>query len=86
MGRAFKVGHYALSEPIPWTAKECRRAATVHLGGTFEEIVESSESEFERLILPAGAAFLFDATRALEGGQHTAWVYCHVPNGSGADC
>src|SRR5213080_801650 len=27
---------------------------------------------------------LFDATRAPEG-KHTAWAYCHVPNGSVMD-
>jgi phytoene dehydrogenase-like protein len=77
----FKVD-YALSSPIPWTAKECSRAATVHLGGTLEEIVASerhftSEAPFVLLTQPS----LFDPTRA-PAGQHTAWAYCHVPNGS----
>src|SRR5439155_278952 len=36
----FKVD-YALREPIPWKASECRRAATVHLGGSLEEIAAS---------------------------------------------
>ena len=78
----FKVD-YALSSPIPWTARECSRAATVHLGGTLEEIIASerhftSEAPFVLLTQPS----LFDATRA-PAGQHTAWAYCHVPNGSG---
>ncbi len=81
---AFKVD-YALSQPIPWTARECSRAATVHLGGTLEEIAESertcsSERPFVLLVQPS----LFDPTRAPEG-KHTAWAYCHVPNGSTAD-
>lgn len=29
---------WALSEPVPWSAEVCRRAGTVHLGGTFEEV------------------------------------------------
>ena len=29
---------WALDGPIPWTAQECNRAATVHLGGTLDEI------------------------------------------------
>ena len=29
---------WALDGPIPWKAEECRRAATVHVGGTLEEI------------------------------------------------
>jgi phytoene dehydrogenase-like protein len=80
----FKVD-YALNSPIPWTAKECARAGTVHLGGTLEEIVESernftSDAPFVLLVQPS----LFDPTRA-PAGQHTAWAYCHVPNGSTAD-
>ena len=80
-GGVFKVD-YALSSPIPWTAKECTRAATVHLGGTLEEIVVSerhftSETPFVLLTQPS----LFDPARAPDG-QHTAWAYCHVPNSS----
>jgi phytoene dehydrogenase-like protein len=75
---------WALDAPIPWRAPECRRAATVHLGGTLDEIA-AWESEF------TGAPFvllaqpsLFDASRAPQG-KHTAWAYCHVPNGSTSD-
>lgn len=80
----FKVD-YALSSPIPWTATECSRAATVHLGGTLEEIVASerhftSDAPFVLLVQPS----LFDTTRA-PAGRHTAWAYCHVPNGSTVD-
>jgi phytoene dehydrogenase-like protein len=85
---AFKVD-YALSEPIPWKAPECARAATVHVAGTYEEIAASeaamrngeySEKPFVLLVQPS----LFDPTRAPEG-KHTAWAYCHVPNGSKVD-
>jgi phytoene dehydrogenase-like protein len=81
----FKID-YALSSPIPWTANACLRAATVHLGGTLEEIVASeqrftSATPFVLLVQPS----LFDPTRA-PTGQHTAWAYCHVPNGSAVDC
>ena len=72
---------WALDAPIPWRASACSRAATVHLGGTLDEIARW-ENEF------AGAPFvllaqpsLFDETRA-PSGKHTAWAYCHVPNGS----
>jgi phytoene dehydrogenase-like protein len=82
---AFKVD-YALSSSIPWTASECSRAATVHLGGTLEEIVASerhftSSAPFVLLVQPS----LFDSSRA-PTGQHTAWAYCHVPNSSTVDC
>ena len=36
----FKVD-YALREPIPWTAADCRHAATVHFGGSVDEIAAS---------------------------------------------
>ncbi len=80
----FKVD-YALREPIPWRAKECLRAGTVHVGGTLEEIAESertfrTERPFVLVVQPS----LFDGTRAPEG-RHTAWAYCHVPNGSERD-
>ena len=77
---------WALSGPIPWTAPACAQAGTVHLGGTLEEIAaserapangETSERPFVLLTQPS----LFDDTRAPEG-SHTAWAYCHVPNGS----
>jgi phytoene dehydrogenase-like protein len=81
---AFKID-YAVSSPIPWTADECSRAGTVHLGGTLEEIIASerhftSITPFVLVVQPS----LFDPTRA-PTGQHTAWAYCHVPNGSATD-
>ena len=81
---SFKVD-YALSAPIPWTAQACTQAATVHLGGTLEEIEASerhntSPKPFVLLVQPS----LFDPTRA-PAGNHTAWAYIHVPNGSAAD-
>lgn len=84
----FKVD-YALRDPIPWQARECRQAATVHVGGSFEEIAASekamrsghhAEKPFVLLVQPS----LFDPTRA-PAGRHTAWAYCHVPNGSTFD-
>jgi phytoene dehydrogenase-like protein len=82
---AFKVD-YALNAPIPWRSSDCLRAATVHLGGSFEEIAasekvvrsgEHSDRPFVLLTQPS----LFDHSRA-PAGKHTAWAYCHVPNGS----
>jgi phytoene dehydrogenase-like protein len=80
----FKID-WALSGPIPWKARGCARAATVHAGGSVEEIAESERlapgrTPFVLLAQPS----LFDATRA-PAGQHTAWAYCHVPNGAGVD-
>jgi phytoene dehydrogenase-like protein len=79
----------ALDGPIPWRDPEVLRSATVHVGGTFEEIAASEgavtagqvpERPFVLLAQPS----LFDPSRAPEG-RHTVWAYCHVPNGSTAD-
>ncbi len=85
---AFKID-YALSEPIPWRAVECRRAITVHVGGAIDEIAISeyaathgsiADRPFVIVVQPS----LYDASRA-PVGKHTAWAYCHVPNGSAVD-
>ncbi len=81
---AFKID-YALNAPIPWKARECSRAATVHLGGTFEEIVASERTfSSDNPFVLLGQPSLFDPSRA-PSGLHTAWAYCHVPNGSVKD-
>ena len=85
---AFKLD-WALDGAIAWRAAECARAGTVHLGGSFEEISASEWGAWSGR--PGGKPFvllaqtsLFDATRAPED-KHTAWAYCHVPNGSSED-
>jgi phytoene dehydrogenase-like protein len=80
---------WALDGPIPWTAPECHRAATIHIGGTLEEIAESEGEPWhgrhaERPFVLLAQPSLFDDSRAPEG-KHTAWAYCHVPNGSVED-
>jgi phytoene dehydrogenase-like protein len=84
----FKVD-YALSAPIPWKAADCSRAATVHLGGSFEQIAQSEKAvrcgrHPDRPFILLAQPSLFDSSRAL-AGEHTAWAYCHVPNGSNVD-
>ena len=85
---AFKID-YALSEPVPWRAPECRRAITVHLGGTFEEIAAAEHAVAqgriaEQPFVLAAQPTLFDSARAPHG-KHVFWAYCHVPNGSAVD-
>lgn len=84
----FKVD-YALSAPIPWKNPECRKAGTIHVGGSWPEIVAGerdawqgklSDSPFVLVAQPS----IHDATRAPEG-RHVAWAYCHVPAGSTVD-
>jgi phytoene dehydrogenase-like protein len=85
----FKVD-WALAGPIPWRAGVCRRAATVHLGGTFEEISTSERGAWdgrggrEQPFVLLAQQSLFDDTRAPTGRQ-TAWAYCHVPHGANDD-
>jgi phytoene dehydrogenase-like protein len=80
---AFKLD-WALDAPIPWRAKECARAGTVHLGGTLDEIAHYERKHQGRPFVLLTQLSLFDASRA-PAGKHTAWAYCHVPNGSSAD-
>ena len=80
---AFKVD-WALDSPIPWRAPECRRAGTLHLGGTLDEIAEWEAHHTGRPFVLLVQHTLFDVTRA-PAGKHTAWAYCHVPNASPAD-
>ncbi|MBN1138455.1 MAG: NAD(P)/FAD-dependent oxidoreductase [Anaerolineae bacterium] len=80
---------YALDGPIPWRAKECLRAGTVHIGGTMEEIAVAEAAIWrgehpERPFVLAAQQSLFDPTRA-PAGKHTVWAYCHVPHGSTED-
>ena len=81
---AFKVD-WALSEPIPWKAREAGRAGTVHVGGTLEELAASERApwqgrvENKPFVLVAQPS-VCDPSRA-PASKHTAWGYCHVPNG-----
>jgi phytoene dehydrogenase-like protein len=80
---------YALSGPIPWRAAACRAAGTVHVGGTLDEVEASELAVLEghhprKPFVLVAQHSLFDETRAPDG-CHTAWAYCHVPNGSTID-
>ena len=84
----FKVD-YALDGPIPWRAPDATQAATVHLGGSLAEIADSERAAWEsrhaeRPFVLLAQQSLFDTARA-PAGKHTAWAYCHVPNGSTED-
>jgi phytoene dehydrogenase-like protein len=84
----FKID-YALSEPVPWTNDDARRAGCLHLGGTMREVAAAeAEVAAERhpttpFVLVAQPS-LFDTGRA-PAGQHTLWTYCHVPARSTLD-
>ena len=85
---AFKVD-WALDGPIPWKAAECLRSATVHVGGTIEEIAAHEHSVFhgtmtDKPFVLCAQQSMFDPTRA-PAGKHTGWAYCHVPHGWDGD-
>lgn len=80
---------WALDGPIPWTAEGLKRAATVHLGGTLDEVVASGAAVAAGRVADRPFTLLvqydpWDPTRA-PVGRTTAWAYCHVPNGSDRD-
>ncbi len=85
---AFKVD-WALSGPIPWTNPDVAQAGAVHVGGTLAEVAAAEQAVHDGgtadrpfcILAQYGA---WDDTRAPDG-NHTAWGYCHVPNGSSVD-
>jgi phytoene dehydrogenase-like protein len=84
----FKID-YALAQSAPWQSPECRRAGTLHLGGTLEQIAASERTVVrggysERPFVLVAQPSLFDQTRAPKG-QHTLWAYCHAPYGGDRD-
>jgi phytoene dehydrogenase-like protein len=84
----FKID-WILSEPVPWTNPEVRRAGTIHVAGTLEETLAGEAAPAagrltDKPYVLAVQPTLVDPTRAPEGG-HTFWAYVHVPHGSDAD-
>jgi phytoene dehydrogenase-like protein len=80
---------WALSEPVPWTNPDVRRAGTVHVGGTLEELVAAESAPpagrpAERPFVLTVQPTVVDPTRA-PAGRHTLWAYVHVPRGSAVD-
>lgn len=80
----FKVD-WALGGQTPFKAKEALSAGTVHIGNTIEEITEHEKLVWENKVsdkpfILFAQQSICDPTRAPQG-KHTAWAYCHVPNG-----
>jgi phytoene dehydrogenase-like protein len=84
----FKID-WILSEPVPWTNPDVRRAGTIHVAGTLAETIAGEEGPAHGR--PADKPYVLavqptvpDPTRAPEGG-HVFWAYVHVPHGSDVD-
>jgi phytoene dehydrogenase-like protein len=85
---AFKLD-LAIRGGVPWSAPAARRAGTLHLGGTFEEIVEAERLVAdglmpERPFVLASQPHLADPSRA-RGDVTPLWTYAHVPKGYRGD-
>lgn len=79
----FKVD-LAVRGGVPWTAEAARRAGTVHVGGTLEEIAEAEAAVCrgempDRPFVLVAQQSLADPTRAADG-VHPVWAYAHVPS------
>ena len=74
---------WALRQPIPWSADECRLAGTVHLADSVDHLSDVGHALATRRI-PAhpfcvvGQHSMTDPTR-MPAGAETAWAYIHVP-------
>lgn len=84
----FKID-YALHDPIPWKDPELKRAGTVHLAGTLDDLAEAEAAVWqnrnpERPYVLLAQQSIFDPSRA-PAGKHTAWAYCHTPACSSFD-
>jgi phytoene dehydrogenase-like protein len=85
---AFKVD-FAIEGDIPWTNPGCKRAGSVHLGGTFAEIAATERQRAQgkmtqRPFVLVGQQYLADPSRSA-GNINPIWAYAHVPFGYTGD-
>jgi phytoene dehydrogenase-like protein len=80
---------FALSGRVPWSNEDCRRTASLHLGGSYEQTAAAEaavaagkhpEHPYVLVMQPG----IIDPSRA-PAGRQTLWTYCHVPAGSDVD-
>ncbi|MFD6313561.1 phytoene desaturase family protein [Streptomyces nigra] len=83
-GPAVHKVDYAIEGDVPWTNEDCRRAGTLHLGGSAAEIT-AAEAATARGELPdrpfvlVGQQYLADPTRSA-GSVNPVYAYAHVPH------
>lgn len=84
----FKVD-FAVDGAIPWANEWARKAGTVHLAGTIEQL-DAAEKEVhagrmpERPFVLLCQQYLADPGRSV-GDVHPIWAYAHVPQGYTGD-
>jgi phytoene dehydrogenase-like protein len=85
---AFKLD-LAVEGGVPWQMEAARRAGTVHVAGSLEELAEA-EGQINRGRMPerpfvlVGQQYLADPQRS-KGDLHPVWAYAHVPSGYTGD-
>jgi phytoene dehydrogenase-like protein len=85
---AFKVD-FAVDGGVPWSHEPSRRAGTLHLGGSMEEIAAGERTIHrggmpERPFVLVCQQYLADRSRS-RGDVHPVYAYAHVPAGYSAD-
>jgi phytoene dehydrogenase-like protein len=88
-GPAVHKVDFAVDGDVPWANEDCRRAGTLHLGGTAEQIVAAEAATArgqlpERPFVLVGQQHLADPSRSA-GPVTPLWAYAHVPNGYSGD-
>ncbi|MCW2513771.1 MAG: FAD-dependent oxidoreductase [Mycobacterium sp.] len=85
---AYKVD-FAVAGGVPWLNESCRAAGTVHVCGSFEEVVAAERATSrghmpERPFVIVAQQYLMDPGRSA-GGVHPLYTYAHVPHGFSGD-
>lgn len=75
---------FAIDGDVPWTNADARKAGTLHLGGTAEQIaaIEAATARGQMPDQPfmlVGQQYLADPSRS-SGGLNPLWTYAHVPH------
>lgn len=81
---AYKVD-LAVRGAVPWTAPEARRAGTLHLAGSFDELAAAEAAVVEgelpdRPFTLVAQPHVADPSREVDGTT-PLWAYAHVPHG-----
>jgi len=84
----FKID-FAVDGGVPWTNEWARKAGTVHVAGTFEQLAAAEREVHagrmpDRPFVLVCQQYLADPGRSA-GDVHPVWAYAHVPTGYTGD-